>query len=294
LANASRELPACARRLENKTLFFTKNWQSSELRGMLFVPCGVLGIESTALEHRTFGMRHVLPAIDVSTRGLALLRPALIEEVLLNANSSNGLTGKPPSTRASLLARLRTGADVDSWRLFVDLYTPLIYRYSRMRGLQDADAEDVVQQVMKSIHGAIGRFEYDPGKGRFRHWLGTITFREIRRHRSRDRRPGKGTGLGGGDVALGQLAASEEGDWIDTFNAHILTAALARVRGGFDEATWQAFDWTWLQNLAPQEAAARLGKTTAWVYRARFKVLKQLRAEVDFLTEDAAVLIRPI
>jgi hypothetical protein len=70
--------------------------------------------------------------------------------------------------------------------------------------------------------------------------------------------------------------------------------ALARVRGDFDEATWQAFDWTWMQSLTPQEAAERLGKTAAWVYRARFKVLKRLRAEVDFLTEDAALLIRPI
>src|SRR5262245_5144607 len=109
---------------------------------------------------------------------MVLFRPAETSRgSVVDANSSHRPSCRPPSTRASLLSRLRTGADVDSWRSFVDLYTPLIFRYSRRRGLQDADAQDVVQQVLTSIHRAIGHFQYDPSKGRFRQWLGLVTSR---------------------------------------------------------------------------------------------------------------------
>jgi hypothetical protein len=73
----------------------------------------------------------------------------------------------------------------------------------------------------------------------------------------------------------------------------VLATALARIRRRFDDRTWQAFDWTWIGNVEPQIAAQRLGQTAAWVYKARFRVLKRLRAEVQFISEDAAILHRP-
>jgi len=73
----------------------------------------------------------------------------------------------------------------------------------------------------------------------------------------------------------------------------VLAVALERIRGDFDDITWQAFDWTWLQSLKPQDAAERLLRPPEWVYKARFRVLKRLRAEVEFLAEDAANLQRP-
>ena len=61
---------------------------------------------------------------------------------------------------------------------------------------------------------------------------------------------------------------------------------------GWDDATWEAFDLTWIRDIETQQAAGQLGKTAAWIYKARFRVLKRLRVEVEFLTEDAAVLHR--
>jgi RNA polymerase sigma-70 factor (ECF subfamily) len=190
------------------------------------------------------------------------------------------------------LARLRRGADAASWRLFVELYTPLIYRYCRRRELQDADAQDVAQKVMVRVYTAIRKFTYDAERGQFRNWLGVITAREISRHRQLEQRPAHRGSSQSHDLAE-QTLRTVEGDWLEEFEAHVLALALARIRDDFDETTWQAFDWTWLQSVKPQVAAERLHRRPEWIYKARFRVLKRLRAEVEFLAEDAANLQRP-
>lgn len=204
-------------------------------------------------------------------------------------NSSSRL----PSTKASLLADLRKGAEAAAWTLFVDLYTPVVYHYCRRRGLQDADSRDVTQHVMARVFWGISNFEYNPAIGRFRCWLGAIAAREIIRYRGRSTRPGRGAGGGEGDEIAARMIAPADSDWLEEFNAQVLRIALIRIRGRFDEATWQAFDLTWLGDVEADDATRRLGRTAAWIYKARFRVLKRLREEVTYLSEDAAALQRP-
>jgi RNA polymerase sigma factor (sigma-70 family) len=209
---------------------------------------------------------------------------------MVSVSTSSGRAGKTPSTRVSLLDRLRKGADAAAWQLFVDLYTPLVYRFARRKSLQDADAQDVAQKVMARVYKAIGKFAYDSQRGRFRNWLGVITLHEIARHRDQAGRVGKGYGEGRGDWLAEQMPGPDEGDWFDAFNAYILTTALSRIRPHFDDSTWQAFELTWVHDVETREAASQMNKTTGWIYKARFRVLKRLRHEVEFLSEDAAAL----
>lgn len=199
---------------------------------------------------------------------------------------------KSPSTNKSLLARLRKRNDAEPWSLFVDLYTPLVYRYARRRGLQDADASDVAQKVIARVYRVLHKFEYDPERGRFRDWLGTITNREVISHHRREAR-GRGAGAGRGDSVARRVPSASEGDWLEEFNRHVLVTALERIRERFDEATWKAFDLTWLKSVETEDAARQLGKTAAWIYKARFRVLRRLREEVEFIADDAAALQRP-
>src|SRR6478672_5743706 len=102
-----------------------------------------------------------------------------------------------PTTRASLLVRLRDGDDAAAWQEFVQLYAPVIYGFARKRGLQDADAADLMQEVLQSVSSAARRLEYDPGRGTFRGWLFTITRNKVFNFLERRRRRVQGSGDSG-------------------------------------------------------------------------------------------------
>ena len=66
-----------------------------------------------------------------------------------------------PETRPSLILRVRDANDADAWNQFATLYRPVILRLARRKGIQAADAEDLAQQVLLSIAGAIERWQPD-------------------------------------------------------------------------------------------------------------------------------------
>src|ERR1700722_6281735 len=84
-----------------------------------------------------------------------------------------------PATRASLLVRLRDGGDAEAWRECVRLYAPIIYGFARKRGLQDADAADLMQDVLRSVSSAVHRLGYNVVRGTFRGWLFHVTRNKV-------------------------------------------------------------------------------------------------------------------
>ena len=97
-----------------------------------------------------------------------------------------------PLTRASLLVRIRNGRDQEAWQQFVQLYAPVVYGFARKRGLQDADAADVMQDVLRSVAGAADRLHYDPTAALFE--VGSIPSRATRS--STSSKPPEQTGPG--------------------------------------------------------------------------------------------------
>jgi RNA polymerase sigma-70 factor (ECF subfamily) len=186
-----------------------------------------------------------------------------------------------PPTRATLLVRLRDVRDERAWEEFVEIYAPLVYRYARRRGLQDADAADVTQDVLRAAARTMPAFEYDPTRGRFRSWLFTVARNEITDLLSRG-----GRGRGAGDTAVHELLANhpdragDEQTWEREYEQRLFQWAAERVRAGFQESTWQAFWKTAVEGESPQSVAEELGLSTGAVYVAKSRVVAQLKAEV--------------
>ncbi len=76
-----------------------------------------------------------------------------------------------PETNDSLLARIVDSENRDAWYQFVSIYRPLIYRIARRQGLQDADAQNLIQDVLAKVEREIGKLESGKATGKFRYWL---------------------------------------------------------------------------------------------------------------------------
>lgn len=88
-----------------------------------------------------------------------------------------------PETSETLIARVKNLGDVDSWSEFVGIYQPTILRMAKRRGLQDADALDVAQQILISVANSISSWSPDLGAPPFRATLSCIVSSEILRSR---------------------------------------------------------------------------------------------------------------
>jgi RNA polymerase sigma factor (sigma-70 family) len=194
-----------------------------------------------------------------------------------------------PATRASLLVRLRDGGDPEAWQEFVHLYAPVIYGFARKRGLQDADAADLMQEVLRSVSSAAHRLDYDPARGSFRGWLFTVTRNKVFNFLESRRRRVLGTGDSRMQQRLEQHADDNgdlSADWEADYQRTVAAQAMERVKGEFQAATWDAFLQTAVQGRAPSQVAARVGLSVGAVYVAKSRVIARLRQEIERLQGD--------
>lgn len=197
-----------------------------------------------------------------------------------------------PNTRTSgtLLLRLRDLSDREAWTEFVNRYTPRLFGWCRKCGLQDSDAADISQEVLRKLVGAIRSFDYDPRRGSFRGWLKTVTNNAIRDFVAGLSRTDRGTG----DSQVGSALAavvdpSAISDLTATLDAaaelELLREAEARVQLRIQPHTWEAYRRTVLNSEPAADVARQLNVPVTEIYVAKSRVLKYLREEVARLSE---------
>jgi len=197
---------------------------------------------------------------------------------------------EPPLTRVTLLNRLKDGADADAWHEFVHLYGPVVYGFARKRGLQDADAADLMQEVLRSVARNAVRMEYDPKRGTFRGWLYTVTRNKIYNFLNGQRNRPRATGDAAAQERLDSIAdrtTDRDDDWELEYQRRLSDQAMDLVRGEFQPNTWQAFWRTAVEGRAAQEVGGELKMTPGAVYVAKSRVLARLREEVQKLQAEA-------
>ncbi len=188
-----------------------------------------------------------------------------------------------PSTSITLLKRVRVVTDRAAWERFVQLYTPLLFRWASRIGLTDDDARDVVQEVFVVLVRELPQFEYDVEKRNFRGWLKTITI-----HRCRELfRVRNYTFIGTEGVsATGLLAADAvEEFWEREYRVELVRRACELMRSEFEETTWRACWEHAVNGRKAADVARELNLTENAVYLAKFRVMRKLRQELEGLWE---------
>jgi RNA polymerase sigma-70 factor (ECF subfamily) len=159
--------------------------------------------------------------------------------------------------------------DPRAWQRLVYLYAPLVACWCRQRGLQAADADDVVQEVFRTVLARIGDFRRTGPQSTFRGWLWTITRHKLGDHFRRAARP---DAVSRGDLdhllAAGPPAEDDTG---------LYRRVLELVRGQFEEGTWQAFWRVVVEDRTPAFVAEELELSVNAVYLAKSRVLRRLR-----------------
>lgn len=185
-----------------------------------------------------------------------------------------------PETRHSLLARLHGSDNDGSWTEFVTLYEPAIYRFARRQGLQDADAREIVQEVLLNVR-SLALKPASQKIERFRAWLATVARNrviDLVRKKTRKER------------ALSQLRDKSPTHNDDGFRYEIrhqmFVIASQKVQRQVSAAQWQAFWQTAVESAPAHEVAERLRMSLGNVYVSRCRVMEKLRHEIDRMTHE--------
>ncbi|MEM1071013.1 MAG: sigma-70 family RNA polymerase sigma factor, partial [Planctomycetota bacterium] len=191
-----------------------------------------------------------------------------------------------PETRYSLIARLASNDDVETWQEFTQTYGSAVLRFCRSKGLQDADAVEVCQDVLIAVHRIAPHWEPSGRAGSFRAWL----FETARRHclKSISRRclmtsiesvePDHFTDpqVPAIDLLVNRESSDQE--------AWTFYAAAGLVQSEVEERTWKAFWLTVIEGQAAKEVALTLDTSVGNVYAAKCRIMNRLKAIVSELS----------
>lgn len=173
----------------------------------------------------------------------------------------------------------------ERWNAFVDHYTPMIHAWCRAWGLQEADANDLTQEVLLRFYKESKTFVYQPEKGRFRGWLKTVTDNACRDFLKRRQRTGQGSGDSKVDELLANVEARE--DLIDRlakqYDLELREEAKARVRLRVEPKTWEVFRLLLEEGRAATEVAQELHMAVTAIQMAKSRLLKMIREEIGRL-----------
>jgi RNA polymerase sigma-70 factor (ECF subfamily) len=192
-----------------------------------------------------------------------------------------------PLTRQSLLVRLRQNSN-DAWSEFLEVYEQAIYAFARRRGLQDADAWDVTQEVLAAVESKVDSWQSDPSKGSFRGWIFRVARNiAVDKIHAQSRRA-----AASGDSRVVQMLAELPEDieqestlfWTN-YRRKLLHWAADQIKPDFQESSWQSFWKTTVEGQKPEEVAAELKISLGSVYAAKFRIVARIRKIVSRLDD---------
>lgn len=197
-------------------------------------------------------------------------------------------------TRVSLLQRLKRWDDQESWHDFFRTYWKLIYAAATRSGLNDAEAQDVVQETVIAVAKKMENFRYDPAVDSFKGWLFYLTRKRIAmQFRRREREHGKKTESSDASQSTGEVEEiadasvdCPEAVWEQEWERNLLEAALARVKGKVNAKQFQMFDLYVTKQWPVRQVAETMGVPVAQVYLAKHRIVALAKEEAKRLEKE--------
>ncbi len=189
------------------------------------------------------------------------------------------------STRSSVLKAVADTGNEAAWRRLFDLYAGFVFSIARSKGLNDTDADDIVQIVFADLARNLPAFTYDREKGRFRAYLSSLA-----RWRINDR-----LRFGKRDVELKAsfmkdakacMTAADEDFEEREWRAAALEEALRRIKPGVQSAHYAAFVASAIEGQDTETVARLHGISIDNLYQIRKRLTVKLRETVAQVLED--------
>lgn len=191
-------------------------------------------------------------------------------------------------TRASLLGRLKDWDDDGSWQEFFDTYWRLIYAMALKSGLNEQEAQDVVQETVVSVAKKIHEFKSDPNRGRFKGWLLKLTrwriIDQFRKRKPDQKFAGTVSNEGTRTATIHRVPDPESLDmdsmWEREWQRSLAEAALEIVKRRVKPKSYQIYDFHIIRGWTAPKVAKHLGVSMMNVYITAHRISKQLKQEV--------------
>ena len=177
-----------------------------------------------------------------------------------------------PSTKSKVLNDACNSSN--GWRIFDEIYRPLIFEYCKRRGFQATDASDITQDVLCLIYQQFEKkkFVYDRSRGRFRGWAAMIARQQIARFlKKKPSNPTSEPHLLDSKVSTG---------FSECLYEEAFEQALEQVKQQFDEKKWQVYEIDRSEKLPAKEVGLQLGITALQVHKIRYQINQALREAI--------------
>lgn len=189
-------------------------------------------------------------------------------------------------TSVTLMHKLRTNPrDPEAWETFLQTYGPRIDAWCRRWKLQEADVQNVTQNILLKLAMQFGRFEYNPELS-FRSWLRTVTENVLKDFIADRNR--KTMAVSAPEILTTVEAQADLLTRLsESFDLELLAEARSRVRAVVDEKHWEVFLLMADDGMSGAEAAECTGLSVVNAFAIKSRIQKMIRHQIQCLDEGA-------
>ena len=189
------------------------------------------------------------------------------------------------TTRSSVLKAVADTENEAAWQRLFDLYAGFIFSIARSKGLNDTDADDIVQIVFTDLARNLPTFQYDRSKGKFRSYLaGLVHWRVTDRLKAGKRDADLMSSLEeeAKSTTAACDAAFEEREW----QAAALEEALRRIKPDVRPEHYAAFVASAIEGQNTETVTRLYGLTSDNLYQIRKRLTMKLRKTVEQVRKE--------